>query len=86
MTFVLEQTSSGLTGIMSPSPSRPGLTSRFDLTPAFTGNLTIVFEGRTSVQGGSMQVNTTDYTMTGTFGGINTDNLAERNVVSLRKQ
>ena len=86
VTFVVDHTSSGLTGIMSASLSRPGLTARFDLTPAFTGNLTIVFEGKTSVQGGAMQVNTSDSTMTGTFGGTNTDGLAERNVISLRKQ
>lgn len=86
MTFVFEHTSSALKGVMNPNSTRPGLTARFDLQPNFTGNLTIVFEGKTAVMGGSMQVNTSDNTMTGTFSGTNTDGLPERNVFSLRKQ
>jgi hypothetical protein len=85
VTVVFVHSSNGLTGTISTSQPRPGLTATFDLTPAFTGNLTIVFEGKTAVMGGSMQVNTTDNTMTGTFSGTNTDGLPERNVFSLRK-
>lgn len=84
MTFMFEHSSNSLTGIMSPSPARPGLSARFDLTSAFTGNLTVVFDGKTAVFAGSMQVDTN--TMTGTFSGTNTDGLAERNAFSLRKQ
>lgn len=86
LTVVFVHSSSGLTGTISPSAARPGLSASFDLTPAFTGFLTIVFEGKTAVMGGSMQVNTSDNTMTGTFSGTNTDGLPERNVFSLRKQ
>lgn len=52
----------------------------------FTGSLSIADSGRTAAMGGSMQVNTSDNTMTGTFSGTNTDGLSERNVFSLRKQ
>ena len=52
----------------------------------FTGSFNIADSGRTAAMGGSMQVNTSDHTMTGTFSGTNTDGLSERNVFSLRKQ
>lgn len=78
-TFVFVHSSSSLTGIMSPSSANPSLTARLDLTATFTGNLTIVFDGKTAVFPGSMQVDTGTNTMTGTFSGTNTDGLPERN-------
>lgn len=86
VSFVFDHSSDSLTGIMSPSPAIAGLTARLDLTGAFTGNLTIVFEGKTAVFPGSMQVDTGANTMTGTFSGINTDGLPERNVFALRRK
>ena len=77
--------SSGLTGPITTTDPKP-VAARFELTAAFTGNLIIVFEGKTATMPGSMQVDAGGTTMTGTFSGTNTDGLPERNVFSLRKQ
>jgi hypothetical protein len=87
LSVVLQHSSTRLTGTFSSYPATldlfPGQVS--GAITNFTGNLTIV-SGSTAVMPGSMQVNTGDNTMTGTFSGTNTDGLPERNVFSLRKQ
>ena len=88
LSVVLQHSSNRLTGTFSGYPATLDLQAGqvSGAVTNFTGNLTIVDSGRTAVMPGSMQVNTGDNTMTGTFSGTNTDGLPERNVFSLRKQ
>lgn len=88
VSVVLQHSSNRLTGTFSDFPATLDLQAGqvSGAITNFTGNLTIVFSGSTAVIPGSMQVNTGDNTMTGTFSGTNTDGLPERNVFSLRKQ